>query len=242
MREVVVIVGLILSIADEPTAHDWARTGAEHARRREHDKAIAAFTKALDLDSKLVDLLDARGDAYLKVGLFKESVADFDAFLKAKPKFAPEHWRRGIALYYLGQYAEGVKQFETHKTVNPEDVENAVWHYLCNVHVVGRAKAQAALIDVTRDPRVPMAEVQKLFAGTKTVEDVLKVMNATDAKTDAGQQARFYGHLYVGLWYESEKNDDKAKEHITAAEAISNDHYMGDIAIVHAKKWKSPGK
>ena len=74
----------------------------------------------------------AAATRYLKSGKFKEAIADFDKFLELRPKLAPDHWRRGIALYYAGKFDEGRKQFDLHRTVNPEDVENSAWHYLCN--------------------------------------------------------------------------------------------------------------
>jgi lipoprotein NlpI len=128
----------------------------------------------------------------------------------------------------------GVKQFETHKAVNPQDVENAAWHYLCNAKVVGREKARAELIDVTRDPRVPMAEVQKLFAGKLKPEDVLAAAEKIDAKSDAGTEARFYAHLYVALWHEAEGEAKKARDHLTAAvEKFKIGHYMWDVGNAH---------
>jgi lipoprotein NlpI len=213
---------------------DPLQRGLAHLKARENEKAVAAFTEALKADPKLAEAYDRRGDACLKLGQFKEAVADFDAYLKLEPKQTPEHWRRGIALYYLGRYADGVKQFDTHKTVNPEDVENAAWHYLCNVLVVGKDKAKAALIDVTKDRRVPMAEIQKLFAGKMKPEDVLAAADKTNASTAPGTEARFYANLYVALWYESEKELKKRDEHLKAAvEKYKIGHYMWDVGQAH---------
>jgi lipoprotein NlpI len=200
---------------------------------------IASFAHAQDDPAEKAVAADIRGDALLKEGKWKEAIAEFDKFLEANPKLAPQHWRRGIALYYAGRYEDGVKQFETHKTVNPQDVENAVWHYLCNVKVVGAKKAQEALIDVTKDERVPMAEIQKLFAGKLKPEDVLAAAEKTDAKTAAGVSARFYGHLYVALWYEAEGKADKVKEHLKkAVEDYKVTDYMWSVGNAHFKGLK----
>ena len=43
---------------------------------------------------------------------------------------AADFWQRGIALYYAGRYQDCREQFESHRTVNPDDVENAAWHFL----------------------------------------------------------------------------------------------------------------
>jgi lipoprotein NlpI len=212
------------------------RLGEVLLAMRENEKAEAVFDTVLKADPKQPNGLDRRGDARLKLGKFADAVADYDAFLALNPKFAPEHWRRGIALYYAGKHADGVKQFDTHKTVNPEDVENAAWHYLCNVKVAGKEKAQAALIAVTRDRRKPMAEIQKLFAGQLKPADVLKAAEETKDGTAEGVSARFYGNLYVALWYDAEGDAKKVKEHLTAAvEKYPVPDYMWDVGNAHLK-------
>ena len=208
--------------------------GMASLRMRDNQPAVDAFTELLKLTPKSAEALDRRGDAYLKLGKFEAAVRDYDAMLELEPAFKPEHWRRGIALYYAKQYEEGVKQFETHKLANPQDVENAAWHYLCNVKVIGKDKAQAQLIDVTQDRRVPMAEIQKLFAGKLKPADVLARAEKVDPKTEDGKEARFYAHLYVALWYEAEGNAEKVLEHLTpAVEKYKIGHYMWDVANAH---------
>ena len=189
-------------------------------------------------DPKLVAVRDARGDEYLKLGQFKEAIADFDAFLAVHPDRAAEHWRRGIALYYAGRYAEGVKQFDLHRTVNPEDVENSAWHYLCNVRATDRVAARKALLPVNKDARVPMAQVLELFAGKLKPQDVIKPPPTTAGLTggSATTAARFYAQLYVGLYYEGDGEARRAKEHIAAAvEKFKVPGYMWDVAAVHLK-------
>jgi lipoprotein NlpI len=225
-----------------PTAELAALLGAACDGLKDHPAAAAAYEKAAALDPAEPAYRDRHGDALLKAGRFAGAVAAFDAVLKARPAFAPEHWRRGIALYYAGRFADGARQFETHRTANPEDVENAVWHYLCHAKVVGKEKARADYIPVTRDRRVPMAEIHKLFAGQMSPVDVLAAAEREKAGTPAGTAARFYAHLYLALWYEAEGDAAKVLAHLTpAVEKYRVDHYMWDVAKVHldvAKKRK----
>src|SRR5262245_30685837 len=76
------------------------------------------------------DILD-RAIADFRNGRITESVAAFDTVAKMAPQAAPELWQRGIALYYAKRYKDCRAQFESHRTVNPNDVENAIWHFLC---------------------------------------------------------------------------------------------------------------
>jgi lipoprotein NlpI len=206
---------------------------------RENAAAVDAFTALLKINPKLAFAHDRRGDAYLKLGKFKEAVEDFDTVLGLEPQSAPEHWRRGIALYYAGRYADGARQFETHRTANPEDVENAVWHYLCNAKATNRATARKELIPVRKDARVPMKEVWDLFAGKAKPADVLAAAEKLPADTDRGTEARFYAHLYLALYFESEGDAKKVVEYLTpAVEKYKIGHYMWDVARVHLAKLK----
>src|SRR5688572_18364624 len=118
-------------------------------------------------------------------GRVKESAAGFDNLIKLVPNSAPQLWQRGIALYYAGRYSDCRAQFESHRSVNPNDVENAVWHFLCVARAESPEKAKSALLPVGPDSRVPMREVYDMFRGVKRPEEILKA---------AGQQAsaQFY--------------------------------------------------
>ena len=91
-----------------------------------------------------------------------------------------------------------------------EDVENAAWHYLCNARATNPKKARGELIPVTRDARVPMKQVLELFAGRLKPQDVLDAAEKADLKDEPLKEARFYAHLYVALYYESEGDAKKA--------------------------------
>lgn len=206
--------------------------GRVWAMQRKHAQAIADFDQALKLNPQLAAAYDARGDAKLKSGQITQAIADFDKFLAFEPKFRPEHWRLGIAYYYADRFADGVKLFELHRTVNPEDVENAVWHFLCNARATNLAKAREQLIPISGDTRVPMKEVHRLFAGKAQPQEVLAA--AQKEQGEAKTIAMFYAHLYLALYYEALGDRQKTLEHLQpAVEKYPISHYMWDVAKVH---------
>ena len=170
--------------------------------------------------------------AAFEKGRFAESATAFDEVAKAVPEQAPQLWQRGIALYYAGRYDDCRRQFESHRTVNPDDVENAVWHFLCVARGESPAKARAALLPVGPDRRVPMREVYQMFRGTLTPEQVLSAAGTQPA-------GQFYAHLYVGLYYEAQGMTARALEHIRIAAADRFEReggYMHMVARVHARR------
>ncbi|MCA9188507.1 MAG: hypothetical protein KDA99_22920, partial [Planctomycetales bacterium] len=84
-----------------------------------------------EAEPETADQFVDRGMQRFRAGEIAESLGDFDRAIEKEPRVRPYLWQRGISLYYLGKYAEGREQFETHRSVNPHDVENAAWHFLC---------------------------------------------------------------------------------------------------------------
>ena len=176
------------------------------------------------------------------------SIQDFNRAAELDPQMAPQLWQRGISDYYAGKFDEGRRQFELHKTVNPNDVENATWHFLCVARERGIDRARNGLmrIDLAQDDRrVPMAEIYAFYAGRGSEEAVLNAAKKTDTET-----ARMYAHLYLGLYFEAAGDAKKARSHLQqAAAARLQGDYMHEVAKVHLlqRKWERwtalpPGK
>jgi lipoprotein NlpI len=161
-------------------------------------------------------------------GRIAESASGFDRVAAAQPESAPQLWQRGIALYYAGRYKDCRAQFESHRTVNPDDVENAAWHFLCVAREESPEKARSALLPVGEDPRVPMREIYRMFGGGFTPEQML-------AAAGSSSESQFYAQLYAGLYYEALGMSRLAREHIekAAADRYSVGGYMHMVARVH---------
>ena len=190
-----------------------------------------------DLDSARAYV--ARGMERFRNNRIGESIEDFDRAGKLEPRIVPHLWQRGISLYYAGRFKEGREQFELHKAVNPHDVENAAWHFLCvaKQQNVEAARKSLIKIDTRQDTRVPMAEVYEYYAGRGNEEAVLAAANR-----DGSERARMYAHLYLGLYDEVFGDENKARDHLEqAAAAKLQGHYMYDVAKVHLRQRRRGG-
>jgi lipoprotein NlpI len=177
---------------------------------------------------------DHRGSEHFKLGHISESLRDFDKTLELRPDERPRHWKRGITCYYAGKFDEGRKQFEGYEKVDTNDVENAVWHFLCLARLVGPEKARASILKIGNDKRVPMMQVYALYSGKGKHEDVLASVQEGKPTPEELNQRLFYAHLYLGLYYEVTGDRKQALEHLKkAAEEHKIEHYMWDVARVH---------
>jgi tetratricopeptide (TPR) repeat protein len=195
-------------------------------RRLAYGFVAAAFVIATPLAQRSSDnpreILD-RAIADFLAGHLAESVTGFDRVATLVPQVAPQLWQRGIALYYAGRYQDCRAQFESHRLVNPNDVENPAWHYLCVAKAESPAKARAALLPVGPDQRSPMREIYEIFRGTITPDAILKVGGADSS-------ARFFAELYVGLYYDAAGDRTRAIEHLRRA---ADPRYEADGGYMH---------
>lgn len=164
-----------------------------------------------------------------RAGRVEQSAAGFDQLARLIPGQAPELWQRGIAQFYAGRFRDCRDMFISHRTVNPDDVENAAWHFLCVARAESPDAARKQILPVGPDARVPMREVYQMFQGKATPAQVL-----TAAGSDLS--AQFFGRLYVGLYLEATGDRVKGREFIAIAaqDRFANvGGYMHDVARVH---------
>lgn len=102
-----------------------------------YQEAKKILDTAIKVEPKSPELFSLCGAVHFKLARIVDSLADFNQQIVLRPADAPAHKRRGLTLYYADKFAEGVAQFTTSDKAEPEDVENAVWHLLCNARVKG---------------------------------------------------------------------------------------------------------
>src|SRR5436309_7368026 len=208
--------------AEPKKARAYYVRGRFYAEVRQPQKAVKDLNQALALDPAIALAYYQRGAENFKLGRIPESAADFDKFMDLSPAQAPKLWQRGISLYYAGRYEDGQRQFELHQTINSNDVENAVWHFLCMARRAGIDKARAALLKIEHDPRVPMMQIYALYAAKGSAEDVMKAATAGKPSPNELNERLFYAHLYLGLYFDVAANEKMAREHIIQTAELLN--------------------
>ena len=211
--------------------------GQLYGMQRRHRRAIADYDAVLKLNPGAVEVYNRRGSEHFKLGHIEASIADFDRAIELNPGQEPYHWQRGISYYYAGLFEKGRAQFQSHQQVNANDVENAVWHFLCGARLEGVRKARESLLNIEGDRRVPMMEIYRLFKGEGSVVEVLWAARGGDGEPEVRNRQLFYAHLYLGLYHEALGDETEARRHLVlAADRYPVNHYMGDVARVHADR------
>jgi lipoprotein NlpI len=190
---------------------------------------LAFAVSAMGDEPKTAREFAQRGMKHFRASEIKESIEDFEKAARLAPQAKAQLWQLGISYYYAGEFKKGRELFELHQTVNPQDVENAVWHFLCVAKLDGVDVARKEFIAITDDQRIPMRELHELFAGKGDEEAVVKAARGN-------KESLFYAHLYLGLYEEALGHKDRSLKHMRlAAQDFAQGNYMGDVAKVHVK-------
>jgi lipoprotein NlpI len=208
--------------------------GTVFESRREYEKALSDYDRVVELSPTLPLAFGRRGGLRFKLEDFDGAISDFDREVSLDPAKGNNHWQRGIAHYYAKRYKDCRQQFElSYKTVNPNDYENGIFHFLCMAKEQGEDKARKSMLKIQGDERLPMKQIYDLYGGRGSVQTVLMAAEEGGPVAAELNDRLFYGHLYVGLYLDATGQAPAARRHLSrAVENFPVSHFMWDVGRV----------
>lgn len=198
---------------------------------------LEQLTRKLQDEGPSLQLYSQRGDVLFFLGRFEAAVADYDQMLPLDERLKASHWRRGLALYYAGKFAEAAEQFERFYEIDKVDRENGIWHYLSLCRMVGPEPARRRMLPYEQADREPFGDIYRLFAGTTTSEAMLERIESARIEPADRDLRLFYAHLYSGLNELTLGKTDAARASLREAVASTaprqagyGPHYMWQVA------------
>jgi tetratricopeptide (TPR) repeat protein len=129
----------------------FSREGFQATKDKDWNRAVAAFGKAAELDSKLapnlIAALQQRGAAYTSEQKFPEAVADFSEALKMKPNDPGIYERRAYVEMKMNDLDKALADYSEAIKLNPNEVR----YYLYRGYIYERK----------RDVKNSMADTEK---------------------------------------------------------------------------------
>ena len=117
---VVVIAGALWfasPVAD--TAISANNEGLVYNNEGDYQKAIVAFTKAIELDPSLANAYSNRGWAYIKLGQYEQAIADCTKAIELDPSLAIAYNYRGWAHIKSGQHEQATADYDKAAELDP---------------------------------------------------------------------------------------------------------------------------
>lgn len=116
---------MIASLEDETAKNPqnkqaWVQLGNEYFDSSQHEKAIWAYRKALELDPNNANVWTDLGIMYRRSGKPQEAIQAFDKAIEVDPKHEPSRLNKGIVLLHdLQDFDAAIAAWEALLEVNP---------------------------------------------------------------------------------------------------------------------------
>ncbi|MBM3253265.1 MAG: tetratricopeptide repeat protein [Candidatus Omnitrophica bacterium] len=104
-------------------ARPYNGRGTAYSKKGQYEKAIADFTKALEINPKYISVYNNRGDAFSKKEEYEKAIADFTEALKVDPEHASTYYNRGTIYAKKAEYEKAIADFTEALKINPRDEE-----------------------------------------------------------------------------------------------------------------------
>jgi len=95
----------------------------EYYRSGRYRKAIAEYTKAIELCPRFAEAYYSRGGTYERLGQCPKALSDYTKAIEFNLEFSPAYNNRGRVYAKLGQFTKAVSDFTQTIKLNPEDIE-----------------------------------------------------------------------------------------------------------------------
>jgi tetratricopeptide (TPR) repeat protein len=98
----------------------YYNSGLELLLDEEYTAAINAFTRAIELDPKLAEAFNDRGNAYFQIGEFEQAMIDYNRAVELKPDFALAHLNTGNVYHEMGDSEQAIAAYTLALELDPE--------------------------------------------------------------------------------------------------------------------------
>jgi tetratricopeptide (TPR) repeat protein len=100
--------------------------GLDYDSKDEHDKAIACYTEAIELDPEYAMYYYCRGDAYDSKGEYDKAIADYTKAIELEPEYAHIYYKARAHTYESkGEYDKAIADYTKIIELKPENA----WAY-----------------------------------------------------------------------------------------------------------------
>jgi len=173
-----------------------------HYVNEDYEEALKHYTCACTLQENCALYLTCRAAAYLKLGKFTEATQDCDAALAVEPQHHMAfHWK-GIALFYLADFAAAKAAFEgSIKANSSSKAPRQTWLRKCDAELSGstlplggivaeasKAVAQSSQESVKPAPVAPVSAEPAQASTATPAEEPAVVPPATAATASSGRK------------------------------------------------------
>lgn len=110
-------------VSSDGDASFYNKRGIDFFNKREYDKAIADYNRAIELNPRYYQAYYNRGIAYRNQGEYDKAIADYTKAIDLSPNYSDAYNNRGVAYYYKSEYDNAIADYNKVIQLNPNDAD-----------------------------------------------------------------------------------------------------------------------
>ncbi|MCY7278779.1 MAG: tetratricopeptide repeat protein [Phormidesmis sp. CAN_BIN44] len=114
------------------SAERFLNQGLDDLHKKDYEKALQSFTKALEFSPSHADAHTYRGNLYYSLGRYQEAIVDYSRALESNPTFSYLYNRRGASREALKDYQGALEDYNQSIKLYPE--QGATYRNLGSAH------------------------------------------------------------------------------------------------------------
>ena len=164
-----------------------------------HDRAIAEYRRAIELNPSADEARHLLGTVYLHVGLLDEGLREIQEAIRINPDNRLNRFREGVAYLYLGQYSTALDIFsKTPPDLTPFGLANGLGETL--FHLGRREEAAATLVGyLAKNPTDPGGLATGIQAMLEA--DAGRVSRVEELIAISEEKAKGVGHAHHTMYH-----------------------------------------
>jgi tetratricopeptide (TPR) repeat protein len=95
--------------------------GLAWGKKGDHDKAIADYTRAIEIDPKYAKAYNNRGFSWYNKGDYDKAIADYTKAIEINQNYAKAYNNRGFSWYNKGDYDRAIVDYTKAIEIEPKD-------------------------------------------------------------------------------------------------------------------------
>lgn len=113
------LAAVLLACGGLSEAEQHYNAGVKLQEQGQLNEAITEYDKAIQLDPKMVQVYNNRGNAYLDLGQPQRAIPDYDEAIRLNPNYAAAYSNRGFAYINQGQHQRAIQDYNEAIRLDP---------------------------------------------------------------------------------------------------------------------------
>jgi tetratricopeptide (TPR) repeat protein len=193
-------------LPDEDLAIAFNNRGLAYYKKKDYDRAIQDYDRAIGLQLNYGAAFARRAEAYQEKREYERALADYEAATQVDRNLGSER-SKGFVFFYLGRMTQSAEMFEKQMKSDPEDIRAILFRYLAetkigNALIAARElEAQAARLRERSWPapvidfHLGKIDEKAMFAAANDPDPKIKNERTCVANFHAGESRLFRAYI-----------------------------------------------